>query len=183
MNVATRVFLVLLRFAIGWHFLIEGLEKVDSHYHWFHRKAEGQKPWSSEAYLRGSNGPLAPLFRGQLPDPDVAALQRLTFPTPKEEDAARLDVLLDRAVKGDSLAKPEANKGLPPALEKDWKDYFTHFKTFFSVGDEKAFQPEHLRLLAVAPQAPFPAAVPWQGLAQVGRLEQPDKFQLDLAEE
>src|SRR5438552_170846 len=106
MNGATRVFLVLLRFAIGWHFLIEGLEKLDSHYHWFHPKTRDSRPWSSEAYLKGSTGPLAPLFRGQLGNPDVAALKRLTFPPPKEEDAAHLDVLLDRAVKGDSLAKP-----------------------------------------------------------------------------
>jgi uncharacterized membrane protein YphA (DoxX/SURF4 family) len=46
-----RVFLVLLRLAIGWHCLVEGLDKL-------------QNPaWSSEAYLRESVGPLAPTFR------------------------------------------------------------------------------------------------------------------------
>jgi uncharacterized membrane protein YphA (DoxX/SURF4 family) len=44
-------FLILLRLAIGWHFLIEGLDKVKSH------------TWSGEAYLREAQGPLAPQFR------------------------------------------------------------------------------------------------------------------------
>jgi uncharacterized membrane protein YphA (DoxX/SURF4 family) len=47
----TRFFLVLLRLAIGWHFLIEGLDKIQN------------ETWSSEAYLRESVGPLAPAFR------------------------------------------------------------------------------------------------------------------------
>jgi uncharacterized membrane protein YphA (DoxX/SURF4 family) len=46
-----RVFLVLLRLAIGWHCLVEGWDKM-------------QNPaWSSEAYLRESTGPLAGTFR------------------------------------------------------------------------------------------------------------------------
>src|SRR5262249_47347864 len=140
MNVITRIFLVLLRFAIGWHFLIEGLEKVDSHYHLFHREAEGQKPWSSEAYLKGSTGPLAPLFRGQLGDPDKAALERLTLPVPRrgQPSSPGLEVLIDDAVAGRSLVKDGPGQPLPPALEKDWTDYFEHFKTFYSVGDPKA---------------------------------------------
>jgi uncharacterized membrane protein YphA (DoxX/SURF4 family) len=44
-------FLILLRLAIGWHFLIEGLDKVKSH------------TWSGEGYLREAQGPLAPEFR------------------------------------------------------------------------------------------------------------------------
>lgn len=46
----TRAFLILLRLAIGWHFLFEGLEKLNS------------DVWSSEAYLREASGPLAPWF-------------------------------------------------------------------------------------------------------------------------
>src|SRR2546423_15245979 len=47
----TRFFLVLLRLSIGWHFLVEGIDK-------------GKNPrWTSEAYLRESIGPLAPEFR------------------------------------------------------------------------------------------------------------------------
>jgi uncharacterized membrane protein YphA (DoxX/SURF4 family) len=51
-NAPARVFLVVLRLAIGWHCLVEGLDKL-------------QNPaWSSEAYLRESVGPLAGTFRG-----------------------------------------------------------------------------------------------------------------------
>lgn len=50
MNGMTRVLLVLLRLAIGWHFLFEGLEKLTS------------DSWTSEAYLREASGPLAPCF-------------------------------------------------------------------------------------------------------------------------
>ncbi len=52
---------MLLRIAIGWHFLYEGLEKYES-------KHKGGKPFSAEPYLRASTGPFAPYFRGLVPD-------------------------------------------------------------------------------------------------------------------
>jgi uncharacterized membrane protein YphA (DoxX/SURF4 family) len=52
----------LLRIAIGWHFLYEGLDKYQS-------GARG-KPFSAEMYLRAAAGPFAPYFRGMLPDPN-----------------------------------------------------------------------------------------------------------------
>jgi len=55
------LFLVLLRIAIGWHFHTEGWEKVRSF-------RTGDKPFSAEVYLRNATGPLAPYFRGMLPD-------------------------------------------------------------------------------------------------------------------
>jgi uncharacterized membrane protein YphA (DoxX/SURF4 family) len=45
----TRFFLVCLRLAIGWHFLVEGASKADT--------------WTGEPYLRESAGPAAPFFR------------------------------------------------------------------------------------------------------------------------
>jgi len=57
------LFLVLLRIAIGWHFLTEGLDKVESTRH-------GKQAFSAEIYLRNASGPLAPNFRSMLPDPD-----------------------------------------------------------------------------------------------------------------
>ena len=60
-------FLVLLRIAIGWHFLTEGLERSN-------RPATGRKPFSAEIYLRNSTGPLAPYFRGMVPDVNGLAL-------------------------------------------------------------------------------------------------------------
>jgi uncharacterized membrane protein YphA (DoxX/SURF4 family) len=47
----SKFFLVCLRLVIGWHFLIEGLDKLHS------------PSWSSEVYLREAGGPLAPRFR------------------------------------------------------------------------------------------------------------------------
>lgn len=64
-----RFFLVALRLAIGWHMLIEGVEKL-------------QTPgWTAEPYLRASIGPLAPYYRGLAGDP---LADRLTVADDKE---------------------------------------------------------------------------------------------------
>jgi uncharacterized membrane protein YphA (DoxX/SURF4 family) len=55
------LFIVLLRVAIGWHFLYEGLEKVVA-------TERGKDPFSAEIYLRNATGPLAPYFREMVPD-------------------------------------------------------------------------------------------------------------------
>ncbi len=57
-----RVFLVLLRITIGWHFLVEGLDKLST------------PNWSSEGYLREASGPLAPRFREMAGDSVLAQL-------------------------------------------------------------------------------------------------------------
>jgi uncharacterized membrane protein YphA (DoxX/SURF4 family) len=49
-NLPARVFLVLLRVAIGWHCCVEGLDKL-------HNPA-----WTGEPYLREAYGPLAPAY-------------------------------------------------------------------------------------------------------------------------
>lgn len=59
---------MLLRVAIGWHFLYEGLWKIDSH-------RKGDKPFSAEGYIANSSGPFRPWFRAKLDDPD--GLERL----------------------------------------------------------------------------------------------------------
>ncbi len=63
------MFLVLLRIAIGWHFLYEGTQKILST-PWGKASilakvlpAPDGPPFSSEGYLRASSGPLAPKFR------------------------------------------------------------------------------------------------------------------------
>jgi uncharacterized membrane protein YphA (DoxX/SURF4 family) len=60
------LFVVLLRLAIGWHFLHEGLEKVKS-------TEGGKEPFSAEIYLRNANGPFGPYFRQMIPDVDSLA--------------------------------------------------------------------------------------------------------------
>ncbi len=57
---------MLLRTAIGWHFLNEGLEKLNP---------PDEKPFSAEGYLRGAVGPFASWYRSQIPD--VNGLARL----------------------------------------------------------------------------------------------------------
>jgi uncharacterized membrane protein YphA (DoxX/SURF4 family) len=63
------LFLVLLRVAIGWHFLYEGTQKILST-PWGKASILGRllpapegPPFTSEGYLRASSGPLAPRFR------------------------------------------------------------------------------------------------------------------------
>jgi len=51
--------LVVLRLAIGLHFLTEGLDKLG-----------GAKPFSSAGFLGNAKGPLSPLYKGLIADPD-----------------------------------------------------------------------------------------------------------------
>jgi uncharacterized membrane protein YphA (DoxX/SURF4 family) len=53
------VMLVVLRVAIGLHFLSEGMDKL-----------KGTKPFSSAGFLGNAKGPLAPLYKGLINDPD-----------------------------------------------------------------------------------------------------------------
>lgn len=78
------LFLILLRVAIGWHFLYEGLEKVES-------RVKEQKPFSAEIYLRNATGPLAPSFRGMIPDVD--GLETLDLDHLRATWAADVDAL------------------------------------------------------------------------------------------
>src|SRR3954470_8210834 len=68
-------FLLALRLAIGWHFLFEGLHKINSHYVGV---AEGNRPFSSEPYFKDADGPLAPLVRARIGGPDEQLKARLT---------------------------------------------------------------------------------------------------------
>ena len=65
MNNASKFFLVLLRFAIGWHLLFEGLHKLDTY--------STDDPWSARTYLENSEGPFGKYFRGLVDkeDPQV----------------------------------------------------------------------------------------------------------------
>jgi uncharacterized membrane protein YphA (DoxX/SURF4 family) len=74
-NPPARLFLVLLRVAIGWHCFIEGMDKL-------HNPA-----WSGEAYLRESIGPLAGAYRGLAGD---RLLDKLTVPEGSKEVPAAL---------------------------------------------------------------------------------------------
>ena len=62
MKYLSSTFLVLLRLAIGWHFLVEGMAKIN------------EPSWTSAPYLREASGPLAPRFREIAGDPVIARM-------------------------------------------------------------------------------------------------------------
>jgi uncharacterized membrane protein YphA (DoxX/SURF4 family) len=77
-------FIVLLRVAIGWHFLFEGLEKVQA-------TRQGKEPFSAEIYLRNATGPLAPYYRGMLPDVNgLSLLDPARLKVAWSDDVARI---------------------------------------------------------------------------------------------
>ena len=74
---------MLLRVAIGWHFLYEGLDKIEA--------SKGSRPFSAEVYLRNSTGPLAPYFRGLVPDMNgLAKLDPARLKAAWKEDIRRI---------------------------------------------------------------------------------------------
>lgn len=56
------ILLVVLRIAIGWQFLYEGLWKI--------KTQSTARPWTSAGYLRNARGPLRKVFRGMTGDAD-----------------------------------------------------------------------------------------------------------------
>ncbi|MCA9055547.1 MAG: hypothetical protein KDA75_17015, partial [Planctomycetaceae bacterium] len=54
------LFLVLLRLAIGWQFLYEGLWKYDT--------LDSPSPWTAKGYLANAEGPLRDHFRSMVGD-------------------------------------------------------------------------------------------------------------------
>ncbi|MCA9047726.1 MAG: DoxX family protein [Planctomycetaceae bacterium] len=60
------VLLVVLRLAIGWQLLYEGLWKIDT--------LSSAQPWTSAGYLKNSVGPLRDVFRATAGDPDELGL-------------------------------------------------------------------------------------------------------------
>jgi uncharacterized membrane protein YphA (DoxX/SURF4 family) len=125
MNHLTRVFLVLLRLTIGWQFLVEGLEKVNSY---CPTPTAEKKPWTSEPYLREASGPLGPAFHwmagetkgektGKIASDHL--LDRLT-PLPDEPGSGR-----------------KTYERFPPALEKDWKPYFDRFVEHYQLDKQQ----------------------------------------------
>lgn len=56
------IFIVLLRLAIGWQFLYEGIWKYDT--------LDGPNPWTADGYLKQAQGPFRETFRNMTGDPD-----------------------------------------------------------------------------------------------------------------
>jgi uncharacterized membrane protein YphA (DoxX/SURF4 family) len=118
----TIFFLILLRLAIGWHFLVEGWNKVQSIYLVGAVVPVGEtipkQPFTSAGYFRSAPGPLGEAVRHYEGDPDDLALARLVVPPlPHDEDPA--------------TAKPHTR--IPPGLGKDWDDYLERFAKHYDL--------------------------------------------------
>ena len=92
----TVILLVVLRIAIGWQFLYEGLWKFQSR--------QTARPWTSAGYLRNSQGPLRNVFRGLTGDPD-----ELNWLNPNWV-GSRWDTWQTRFVAGNRLDKTQASR-------------------------------------------------------------------------
>lgn len=136
-NWSLRVFFLLtLRLAIGWHFLFEGLYKVNSY---FVGPTDTNRVFTSEPYFRVAPGPIGALMRKQFDDPlatieaRVKAAKKITpeeFAKLSSEEqaaecpaavAAELDKLGENATAAVATLKAEAEKetaGAKPAEEK-----------------------------------------------------------------
>ena len=67
-------FLLALRLAIGWHFLFEGLHKIHSHHV---GPTDSNRPFTSEPYFALADGPLGPMMRARIGDPEQLILLRI----------------------------------------------------------------------------------------------------------
>src|SRR5260370_36528407 len=135
MNNLTRVFLVLLRLAIGWHFLVEGYEKYES-------VSKGptttNRPFTSTGFLRQSSGRFGPFFRKQVGDPDLDAIDRIRVVGLADdwrkwnlpEDLNRIKE--ERIGSGPNPKAPPPPESMPPPLHKAWKPTFNPFVYFLS---------------------------------------------------
>jgi uncharacterized membrane protein YphA (DoxX/SURF4 family) len=116
MNNLTRVLLVLLRLAIGWHFFFEGFEKIRSVD--LIGPTQTNRPWSSQPYLRESTGPFAKYFRNAAGDPDRQAIELFAVqPLRSDQDPARIT----------------PRQRISPALDQAWDEYFQRFVTEYEL--------------------------------------------------
>lgn len=119
MNKLTAVFLILLRLAIGWHFLAEGYHKLDGYWHGPTETVVGKsRPFSSAGYFREGTGPLAKYIRQEVGDPDDEAL-KLLEPTPAE-----------------SPNTPPHTR-TPPLLAREWSEYVQRFSEYYGLDEEQ----------------------------------------------
>jgi uncharacterized membrane protein YphA (DoxX/SURF4 family) len=118
-SLLTVLFLLLLRLAIGWHFVFEGVQKIQST---LIGPTTTNRPFSSEGYFRETNGPLSAYLRHQIGDPDALALARLTAPAlPQGKDPRDYS----------------PSERMPPALNQDWDAYFQRFAAHYQLNEEQ----------------------------------------------
>jgi uncharacterized membrane protein YphA (DoxX/SURF4 family) len=127
-SIWTAILLVVLRLAIGWHFLVEGLYKVETVYK---GETTTSKPFSSEGFFRKAEGPLAKEMREYIGDPDEQALAKLAVKgAPENADPSKVP----------------PHTLMPDALEREWDDYFNRFVAAYKLDEaEKKTAEDKLR--------------------------------------
>ena len=138
MNWTTKLFLILLQLAIGWHFLYEGLWKIQE-----------EKKWSSRPYLSAANGPTRPAMRWSAGDPAVTRDGfNFTVNDPTVEVATYFAVPpIDPTV---AKVNRRLHKEMPPQLEKEWDAYFQDYLK--SYGLDQAAAPEQAEVEKLPPE-------------------------------
>src|SRR5262245_6929169 len=120
MNRLTAVFLILLRLAIGWHFIYEGLHTLHSIE--LGKTSTNPRPFPSAGYFREAPGPFASFMRSQLGDPDALAVAELTVePVPAGED----------------VTKYPPQKRMPTLLRQEWEDYVARFSAYYGLDERQ----------------------------------------------
>lgn len=128
-NLGARTFLVLLRLAIGWHLLVEGMDKVND------------PNWTSAGYLRQAVGPLAPEFR-ELAGTPVFDKLTLDPATVAKVGTSAVGLSGSRTGSGPVAAATALYSGavsypLPSALEREWQRYFDSFVRHYGLNEEQ----------------------------------------------
>lgn len=122
-----RVFFILaLRLAIGWHFMFEGLHKIQSHYV---GPTDSNRVFTSEPYFAVADGPLGPLVRERIGDPAKLIQSRIVAKqtsgtTPGEAPTAK-------------TPDEKFVKLVPDAVKTEWDQYLAKFNEVYGQADEK----------------------------------------------
>jgi uncharacterized membrane protein YphA (DoxX/SURF4 family) len=143
-----RVFFILaLRLAIGWHFLFEGLHKIQSHYL---GPTETNRPFTSEPYFREAEGPLGPYVRRQIGDP-VELMKAKTYPASMPQALGGIqDPNLLLALGRGRVPDAEAVKAVPPAVVEEWNRFVAEFTDRYRLTDPEKAKLSELTTKALA---------------------------------
>jgi uncharacterized membrane protein YphA (DoxX/SURF4 family) len=138
-GVGTRFFLISLRLLIGWHFLIEGIDKIQS------------ATWSSEGYLRDSTGPLAPVFRDMAGERLIAKLTVGPGNTFPDELNARWQEYLDAVISSYELEGEQVER-LKAAMDQTKSKVTTWLTTRPKLVEIPSPTPPPLRVAMTMPE-------------------------------
>ncbi|GIW82648.1 MAG: hypothetical protein KatS3mg105_4455 [Gemmatales bacterium] len=122
MNPATRFFLVLLQIAIGWHFLYEGLTKIND------------DSWSSQPFLRNAKGSVALVIRWLSGDPTVVKTESGLVEV-DDTDAFLARFQLKPFDPNEEPHQRRWDRYLPEPVEKEWDAYFQTFVKHYALDD------------------------------------------------